>query len=176
MQQRQRPFPIAVVIALVIVALDQLVKVAVAGWIGHGQTTHTRWLLGDWLGFAYAENRGVAFGLLRGQSILELLLVAAAILVALGCFIYTWRRNPLVGIGGGLIIGGAIGNIIDRARFGYVRDFFAVGPWPSFNIADSAITCGVIIIALGVRYGENRGASTANSQEGMRTHAMETAE
>jgi signal peptidase II len=137
-------------IAGVIIALDQLAKWVISDWIGPGATKSSAWLAGGWLGLQYTENRGVAFGLFDRQSTAVLLVGAVAVLAAVIVFIRSWGSNRFVILGGGLVIGGAIGNVIDRARLGYVRDFVLVGPWPSFNVADAAITCGVLLLVLGM--------------------------
>ena len=77
-----------------------------------------------------------------------LALVTAALLVA--SFLRVQRTRPLFHVGAGFVAGGAIGNLIDRVRLGYVTDFVAIGPWPKFNIADSAITVGVLILVWSV--------------------------
>lgn len=101
------------------------------------------------LNFTFVQNQGVTFGLFKaGGEYGPLLLagVAVAIVVALG----VWLRraeNPLVAIALGAIGGGAVGNIIDRLRFGWVVDFIHVHvgswSWYVFNVADAAIVCGV---------------------------------
>ncbi len=134
-------------IAVVVVMLDQFAKLAVVAALGPGRARHDVDLLGSLLRFEYVENRGAAFGVLRGQSAL-LLWFALGVLAGLVLF---YRRlvtaSPAVALGVGLVGGGAVGNLIDRIRFGYVVDFVAVGPWPRFNVADSAITIGVAILA-----------------------------
>jgi signal peptidase II len=158
MTRLRRPTLASLAIAAVVVVVDQLVKALVSGWIGPRADRHNAWFAGDWLGFAYAENRGVAFGLLQRASTAALLLMAVAILTAIAAFIRIWRENVGVTLGGGLVIGGAIGNVLDRARFGFVRDFVAIGPWPSFNVADTAVTCGVIGILIGMMASNGGGA------------------
>jgi len=100
----------------------------------------------------HVHNTGAAFGLFQGQSfpltIVGLVSVAFILLYAL----FLYRQFPLLDnrLGKsalGLILGGAVGNLTDRLRFGYVTDFIDVGIWPAFNIADSAITVGTIILA-----------------------------
>ena len=94
-------------------------------------------------------NRGVSFGLLGGDRPLPAwLLSGVAIAVCVGLFIWLRRTDrSLTGWGIGLVMGGAIGNVIDRARWGAVFDFadFHVNQWhwPAFNVADSAIVLGV---------------------------------
>ena len=99
-------------------------------------------------------NNGVSFGLLGGgRALPPWALSAVAIVVCIGLFIWLRRTDrPLNGWGIGLVMGGAIGNVIDRARWGAVFDFadFHVGGWhwPAFNIADSAIVVGVGLMLL----------------------------
>ncbi|MFT4037619.1 MAG: signal peptidase II [Thermomicrobiales bacterium] len=106
-------------------------------------------LIGTWLSLEYAENRGIAFGLLGGLGPLIVLLpmaVAAAVAV-----LYLRSADPPVWqtVGVGLLAGGAAGNLLDRWRLGYVVDFIAVGWWPNFNMADSAITIGALTLIAG---------------------------
>lgn len=99
-------------------------------------------------------NNGVSFGLLGGgRPLPPWVLSGVAIAVCIGLFIWLRRTDrPLSGWGIGLVIGGAIGNVIDRARWGAVFDFadFHIGTWhwPAFNIADSAIVVGVGLMLL----------------------------
>ena len=94
------------------------------------------------------RNTGVAFGLLRGHG----LLVTGVTLVLLGWLTASaWKRGHLqdrkVPIGLGLIAGGAAGNLLDRVRFGAVIDFLDFRVWPVFNLADSCITIGALLMA-----------------------------
>lgn len=137
--------------ALVIIVLDQLTKV----WMLDGLDLREvgRVLVAPpILNFTYVENTGVSFGLFGGGgarwvlSVFSILVAGALALWALKAE----RRLLVAAIG--LVIGGAIGNAIDRIRFGYVVDFIdfsgtGVFPWV-FNIADSAITVGVILLIL----------------------------
>ncbi|MBL0899270.1 MAG: signal peptidase II [Reyranella sp.] len=109
-------------------------------------------------------NRGVSFGLLGGdQALPPWLLSGVAIAVCIGLFIWLRRNDrPLTGWGIGLVIGGAIGNVIDRARWGAVFDFadFHIGQWhwPAFNVADAAIVVGVGLMLIDSLLGEKRRA------------------
>jgi signal peptidase II len=137
-----RMLPLAV--AIPVVALDRTTKDAVVRAIGPDAAQHRIDLLGRWIGLEYAENRGAAFGLFGAQSPI-LPLVAIAIVLTIGAAYGRQRRPSLtLGLAVGLAVGGAIGNLIDRVRLGYVIDFIAIGPWPNFNVADSAVTLGVI--------------------------------
>lgn len=137
-------------VAASIVALDQLVKWVIDREIGPGTGRSERWLAGDWLGLSYVKNTGIAFGVLEGESRIVLIAAALATLVVIGSIVWIHRASKSVSIAGAIIIGGAMGNLVDRVRLGYVRDVFVVGPWPTFNVADSAITVGVFVALLGV--------------------------
>ena len=130
-----------------IVLADQITKALVVRAWGPSRADH-RWnLLDPLVAIQYVENTGGAFGTLRGQgavlSGLALLVIGALVLY------YRALRAPALGvtISLGLLLGGAVGNLIDRARWGYVVDFVAIGVWPKFNVADSAISIGVILLA-----------------------------
>jgi signal peptidase II len=172
-----RKFTISIIspvfLASVVVVLDQLTKWAAMRSVGPGAPQQERWIAGDWLGLAYGENSGVAFGLLRGNSTALLTCAVLLGLAAIGWLVWSYRANTFLLIAGGLIAGGAIGNLLDRIRFGHVRDFIAVGPWPSFNLADSAITIGAVIAMIGIwRSGFDPGAD-AESQNGATQTAMD---
>ena len=133
-------------IATVVAATDQLTKSAITSRIGPRQERFRLDLIDNLIGLEYTENHGAAFGLFAG---LTPVLAVASIVVLCGLLIHFSRqpRPPLwetVAIGS--IAGGAVGNLVDRVRLGYVVDFFSVGAWPNFNIADSAITIGVLIL------------------------------
>ena len=91
-------------------------------------------------------NRGTAFGLFKGWTILFIILSVAVIA---GIIIYVLRNKGidiLLSWALGLILGGALGNLFDRLRFGCVIDFFDFRVWPVFNVADSCLTVGVLIL------------------------------
>jgi len=151
MTKINRSGALAYALAAVVVAADQAVK----AWIlGLGlQFGDTRPVAGP-LHFTLVQNTGVSFGFFRaGQDLARWGLVAFSLIVA--ALIIYWARRAnrgLQALGYGLIAGGAIGNAIDRARFGWVVDFIDVQrlgffPWV-FNVADSAITIGVIALLL----------------------------
>ncbi len=128
------------------IVLDQATKAWVVRALGPDQSSHRRDLLGSWLSFEYVQNRGAAFGLFSGGGELVLALVAvgfAALAIALR---QVSRPSNWFLVGAGLVGGGAIGNAIDRIRLGHVIDFVAVSVWWRFNLADSAVTVGVLIL------------------------------
>lgn len=138
------------IVARIVVGIalfDQIVKSAIVSWIGPDQPFQRWELAGRLVAFEYVENAGAAFGMLAGRVWLLSLL---ALVVALAFLILFWRdlpRSVLLRTSVGLVLGGAIGNLLDRVRLGYVVDFVAIGVWPKFNIADSAITIGLALLA-----------------------------
>jgi signal peptidase II len=132
--------------AIAIVCVDQLSKSMVASALGASAPTSRLDLIGTWLAIEYAENRGAAFGLFSGISTL-LPLIGIALVAALLVHYASEATPPIVEtLALGAVIGGAVGNVIDRLRLGFVVDFIAVGPWPNFNVADSAVTVGVLVL------------------------------
>ena len=147
-----------VTIAAVVVILDQITKLIVLQRLVPGVPIV---LVDGFLAFTLVMNTGLAFGLLAGipagwRWLVGLLsLVALVVLLRVALRILPsggWREQAAIG----LIFGGAIGNLIDRTRFGAVVDFVDVyvrdWHWPAFNVADSAITVGVAVLALGVMF------------------------
>jgi signal peptidase II len=123
-----------------VVAADQLSKRAVNASIAPGDTRNV--LPG--LQLTHTRNHGVAFGFLPGNHAIVVAIIGAALLAVLIYFARHTSR-PLVWLPTGLLIGGALGNILDRVRDGSVTDFIKLPlGWPPFNLADVAITVGVL--------------------------------
>jgi signal peptidase II len=154
-------------IAGVVVVLDQLVKVIVLQRLSPGVMVP---LIDGLLALTLTLNPGLAFGLLAGLPEAWRWVVAALSLVALLVLARVSMRVLTPGTVAdrtaiGLIFGGAVGNLIDRARFGAVVDFIDVHyrgwHWPAFNVADSAITIGVALLALRLVFGPSGRVGTA---------------
>ncbi|MBM3698204.1 MAG: signal peptidase II, partial [Actinobacteria bacterium] len=133
-------------IALAVVVLDQLVKVIVRATIAQSEVVDV--LPG--IDFVHTVNTGIAFSLFSGSTGLIAILTLVAIGVIAIVLVAYAGQHRLVPIGGGLLLGGSIGNLIDRAGRDGVTDFIAIGPWPPFNVADIAITCGAILLVLAI--------------------------
>jgi signal peptidase II len=131
----------AAAVAVATVAADQLAKALVRSTIDRGDAVDL--VVG--VQIVNVRNRGIAFGMFSGGGPL-LALFAGAALVALLVFFARHRDRPLVWLPTGLLIGGAAGNLIDRAREGAVTDFIDFPLWPAFNVADIAITFGVLTL------------------------------
>jgi signal peptidase II len=140
-------------VAALAAALDQASKAAVLGFFGEAGCANHRSALTSFLDLVLTCNSGVSFGLFNRTGLNALIFsVLAAIVVVVLVFWLIRVRSSFLAIAIGLIIGGAIGNVVDRLRFGAVVDFlyFHAGSWywPAFNLADSAICLGVAAILL----------------------------
>jgi signal peptidase II len=143
-------------VAVVVVLLDQLSKAAILAHFAAGGFAGER--ITTFFNLVLTYNRGMSFGLFntgaRGAAGFSALLFALAAAAIVAGLVYWLSRvtSPLLAIAIGLIIGGAIGNVIDRIRLGAVVDFldFHIGywHWPAFNVADSAICVGVAAMLL----------------------------
>jgi signal peptidase II len=130
--------------AIAVLVVDQAVKVAIRGSLQPGEE---REVIGSVVQLTYVRNTGVAFGQLSGNGALVALLVAAAVGVLLWYFL-THLDTPWIWLPAGMVVGGAIGNVIDRVMEGAVTDYVKLPGWPSFNVADVAITAGVILMVV----------------------------
>lgn len=148
--------PLTLVILALTVVLDQSLKIGVASWLGPGATSQRWEFVGRFLALDYVENRGAAFGIFEGQAVPLALAAVIAVLVLLTQVASSVATSRVAASGLGLVLGGAIGNLIDRVRLGYVVDFVAVGIWPKFNVADGAITVGLLMLGWYVFYGQSR--------------------
>jgi signal peptidase II len=138
-----RAWGLAAILGGAIVAADQAIKAIVEARLFPGEEVD---VLGP-LGLTLSRNRGVAFGLAGGAGVGLVLLTA----VALAVIAFVFGRDPQrrgMWIAAGLLAGGALGNLIDRLAAGEVTDYIAVGSWPPFNLADVAITAGVVLMVL----------------------------
>ena len=134
----------AMVAALVM--LDQVVKWMVVEWIGPGAAVQRHEVIGRVLAFEYVENTGAAFGMLAGRPWVVSILSGLVLLAFAAGLVRDLRANQWMRAGMILILAGALGNMADRFRHGYVIDFIAVGIWPRFNLADTMITIGVVLM------------------------------
>lgn len=135
-----------VILGLAVLVLDQITKLYVRAVFEPGESREV------FPGFSFSRvtNEGIAFGLFPGRpGIVAVLTVLAlcAIAVALAGLV---ARSATVAIGAGLLIGGSLGNLIDRLWHGAVTDFLDFDRWPAFNMADCGITIGAAIIVLGL--------------------------
>jgi signal peptidase II len=133
-------------VLLVVVAADQLSKHAIRQSIVPGEE---RGVLPG-IQLVNTRNRGVAFGFLPGNHIAITLVIGLA-LIALLVYFALHATRPLLWLPTGMLIGGALGNILDRLRDGSVTDFIKLPlGWPPFNLADTSITLGVLLLIVAI--------------------------
>ena len=135
------PWLRALAVTAVVVVLDQATKGLVRSSVEMGDRDGI--LPG--VEIVHVRNEGVAFSRFSGGGTIVTVIVAAA-LVALLAYFVTHLHKPLVWLPTGMLLGGALGNIIDRVRDGAVTDFIKLPAWPAFNMADVSITFGVIVL------------------------------
>lgn len=140
---------LSVSIVLLVVLLDQISKLLVLAYMYEGHVV----LIKGVLNFTYVENRGMAFGMLADHRWMFIVLSVVGIGL-MGFYLFRYVKNWLPRVGLGLIVGGGIGNMIDRIRLGFVVDFidfcaFDFWVWV-FNIADAAVCVGAALFVLSV--------------------------
>lgn len=130
------------IIVILILSLDQFTKFLVNNKLSLYQTIP---VIKEVFYISLVHNRGAAFGLFKNQAYLFILTALFAIIL-IYFSLKESRKVSLYSASLGFILAGTIGNLIDRLRFGYVIDFLDFRIWPVFNIADSAITIGAIVL------------------------------
>ncbi len=134
-------------LSLFVVVLDQATKILTKEFMTLG---HSEKILGDFVRYTYIQNTGMAFGIQIGNRLIFTVFSLLASLLILGYLFKARGDKPAVRVALALILGGAIGNLIDRIFSGAVVDFIDVGigslRWPVFNVADSAVSIGMILL------------------------------
>jgi signal peptidase II len=133
--------PAAIATAGIVVALDQATKQLAVANIDRGD--HVNVFFG--LDITNTRNTGVAFGAFEGAGLVVAILIGISLALLVGYFLLH-RDMPLLWLPVGLLLGGALGNLADRARDGAVIDFIDPVAWPAFNLADACIVVGVVML------------------------------
>ena len=131
-------------IAGIIIGLDQLSKYLVRANMSLRESIPEE----GFFRFTYETNTGGVFGFFSNQTFLITVAAIIAVVVILLYSRHKMAQSMLVKVSLGMILGGSIGNLIDRVRLGAVTDFIDVGAWPVFNLADSAIDVGVMLLII----------------------------
>ena len=133
-------------LGVIVIVLDQISKAIIRAELDPRESIEVF----SWFSISRVANEGIAFGLFPGrQAAVAILTVIAlsAIAIALASLV---ARNATVAAGAGLLVGGSLGNLIDRLAHGAVTDFIDLARWPAFNLADCAITIGAVLIVVGL--------------------------
>jgi len=131
---------VALVVAGAIALADQLV-----GRLVTSQAERLPWRVLPGVSIEIAQNTGISFSRFAGAGFW---LIAAVAVVCVGLVVGVMRGPVRYALPLGIVLGGALGNLIDRLRLGHVIDYIAVGPWPTFNLADVAIAVGAVLLVL----------------------------
>jgi len=134
--------------ALLVIFTDQLSKF----WVRSNIPLYQSLPETGFFRLTHLHNTGAIFGLFQGQSLILSIITIIGVCFLLYLALFMYRQFPLLNtvlgkLSLGLILGGTVGNLIDRLSSGYVTDFIAIGIWPPFNIADSAGVVGAILLA-----------------------------
>jgi signal peptidase II len=142
------------VVMVGVLVADQVVKALLVASLARGEQRD----LVAGIKLVNTRNSGVAFGQLQDGGVL----VAVVIALAVGALLLYFGRHahtPLVWLPTGMLLGGALGNIVDRIREGAVIDFLKLPHWPAFNVADASITVGVVILLVVIERGDRARAA-----------------
>lgn len=141
-------WPIFMGLAAVVFVVDQLTKAWLVSFLAPGERIE---VLGDYVRLVHSQNSGALFGLFRDQALI-FAVVSVGVVGAIVWFHRTSGRNTLLSVALGLLLGGALGNMADRFRLGYVVDFVDMGigdlRFYTFNVADSAISTAILLLLL----------------------------
>lgn len=146
-----------ILIVLAVLALDQAAKYLVVTGIEKNSSVP---VVDGVLYLTHIQNPGAAFGLLPDQRVLFYVVTFFVLLVLVAFYAMANRRTVLLTVSSGLIIGGALGNLIDRVLKGTVTDYIDVKFWPVFNVADIAVVGGFILFAIMIVQGDRKKAET----------------
>jgi len=143
----RRPlWPPFVALTAGVVVVDQVTKAWLVSTLSPGESTP---IVGDLLRLVYSQNNGGLFGLFRGQAV-PFALLSLGVMGLIAAYHARSGRSPYLTLTLGLLLGGALGNAIDRVRLGYVVDFVDAGigsvRWYTFNVADSAISLAILLL------------------------------
>ncbi len=158
---------ITLLVAGIVIALDQWSKIWVRANLEKFEFVP---VLGSFFGWQHVDNFGASFGLFQDARMV-LTIVAVVVTVAILVYVnYIPRDQTFMRVLLGLMVGGAVGNLIDRVVRGYVTDFIVmripdVYAWPNFNIADMAVVTGTILLAIYIIWEDTRNARAAKSQD-----------
>ena len=139
-------WPIFVVLAAAVLVVDQVTKAWLVSFLSPGERVQ---VVGDYVRLIHSQNTGALFGLFRDQAMF-FAIVSVGVVGVIVWFHHSSGRNTLLSVALGLLLGGALGNMADRFRIGYVVDFVDVGlgdlRFYTFNVADSAISLALLLL------------------------------
>ena len=159
-------------VALLVIAADQASKLFIQRQLAFGQ----EWLPfppSDFFRIVNWQNTGAAFGIFQNANTVLKVLTSAIILFILGYYQTIPYAQKFVRVCLAIMLGGAVGNLIDRFRLGYVLDFIGVGRFPVFNLADSCVTVGVGLLILALLLEDKDRRARHLKEAGLEQHPPE---
>jgi len=160
-------------IAGAIILVDQLTKTWVRETLTVGQIYRPNLWISAYIRLIHWKNTGAAFGMFQNGNTIFMILSSLVSLIIVYYFPQVPAQDRIVRLSMAMLLGGAVGNLLDRIQYQYVTDFVSVLDFPVFNVADASISCGVAILFLGMWFqerarlrAEKAAVSQANSQEG----------
>lgn len=173
---RRRVEPGVVATALVVLACDQISKLWISNTLGGAGAIHSVEVAGNWLRFSYTTNTGAAFGMFPAATLVFSAIAIVAAPVLLLARAYVADRAWWITVVFGMLVGGTLGNLVDRLRMGHVVDFIDVGVgslrWPSFNVADSSFVVGIVLLAVYLSFTGERSDKLQDDQHSDRPYAV----
>ncbi len=155
-------WPIFLGLAAVVAVADQLTKAWLVSFLEPGQRTD---VAGEYIRLVHSQNSGALFGLFKDQALL-FGLVSIGVVGLIVWFHGNSGRNTLLSVALGLLLGGALGNMIDRLRLGYVVDFVDLGigtlRWYTFNVADAAVSGAILLLIMSTFVSTRSGPASAD--------------
>jgi signal peptidase II len=148
-RERARPTLLALGLAATVIVADRITKHVIRGQI---PLNGSRRVIPGVVKLVHYRNTGVAFDFLSGRGVLVLIVTAIALSALIAYFVLHPARRGLW-VATGLLLGGALGNLLDRLLNGSVTDFIKFPDWPAFNVADICITVGVIVLIWVIEFG-----------------------
>lgn len=145
-------------VAALVIMVDQLTKALVRQNLAFGEAWAPIPAIGEFFRFLYWQNRGAAFGTLQNAGPILTIVRIVIVLFIVVFYQKAEIKDTLMKVSLSLMLGGAVGNLVDQFSMGFVTDFIAVGRFPIFNIADSAVTIGVGLMLLDMLIKEKNGS------------------
>ncbi len=173
---RRRVEPGVVATALVVLALDQITKYWISSTLGQNDPIHSVEIVGNWIRLSYTTNSGAAFGMFPAATLVFTVIAIIAVPVLLLARAYVADRAWWITVVFGMLVGGTLGNLVDRLRMGHVVDFIDVGVgnlrWPSFNVADSSFVVGIILLAVYLSFAGEKSEKLQDDQHPDQPYAV----
>ena len=149
------------VVAVLTLVLDQITKHLVMTNFSPGESWNPVAALERWVSLTYVTNTGAVFGLFPDYGVVFMIIAVVVIVIIIFYYRHLSGEQWLVQASLGLQLGGALGNLLNRLQYGHVIDFIDFKIWPVFNVADSSVFVGAVILAYCLlRYGEDWGLET----------------